>query len=1101
MSLSISEPARKKRRGTKKAAGKAMHAMADGGVPSDVIDIPQEPMIEVADNVSIDAATGAVQIDHDDGSITIDPTGESLRSTGDGGSETFDENLADRIDAIELGRIANDLIDAIQADKQDRSQWEQMRAKCIELLGMKLEDPRGDVSRSAMGVSTSVVRDPILLEAVERFRANAYAELCPSAGPVKVVNFSDNKAETNDLANALQKDLNYYLTTTASEYYPDTRYMLWWTGLASGTFKKVYKCPLRNRPVSEFVDGTDLIVPSSATDLKNATRVTHEVTMPRDIMRAMQIEGVYRDVPLAEPMQSVINPVAAKVANTEGKAPQSQRIEDQEYTVYECYCKLDIKGYEHKVKGKPTGLPLPYRVTIEESSREVLEIRRNWDEADDDETYRPPNIPFVLFPYSTGISRIYGSGLGQMLGNMASALTALLRISIDGGMMSNYPGLLKAKGEGRQVQNEIMVPPGGVSEIDTGGLPIQQVVMGMPFKDVSGSVVSLIEQTRGVAQRLGGTADMPVGEGKQDAPVGTTLALIEQSTKVEGSVHKALHAAQTEEFRLLVKLFRDDPEALWRGNRRPAMGSAQDDAAREARQQMFIRALDNCDIVPMADPNVPSDMHRNLMAMGVKQFTTGNLAYDPIKVDRYVAKQMFKMSDADFNAMLAPPAMGPPQIDPVLQAQMQLENRKIDIQEAKVAIDAQKLQLAAQNAEQDRQLKGNIESMKIASQYAAATGGQTPEVPDDGVDPLKVAELRLKAAQVQQKDKEIEFKAANAHLDRQSKETLEAMKIAQAVAVHPGSDDIVDEQLLQMGSFLKPTSEGRKDGGKAPSMSDGGRVGYALGGSPGWSGQAFNASNTQMAPGQFAPQAQMPGGVSSVPSFSPFGGGATPFGQPPMQWRVPMGGGAMQFGQPPRPVVAQPRPQVLPANGGQMPLGPQPRPQVLPSPQPVMGQPEPLQPPPDAAGIDDGMNYVRAQQPQPQPQPAGGGAVQFGAPAVLRAPNPKPQPQILPANGGPVAPLGGAPGAVRSPSTQPVPDGGLAVPYAQPSPVAKSTSSVPQPGQISDSGQQPYVDPYAGNGWASGGSVPDRDQQSIRRALEIARAMLDRGERAPDYLQ
>lgn len=810
--------AQRKRGRAKKPASPIAH-MADGGMAGDVIDIPQEPVLDVTENVSVNAETGAVSIEHDDGSITVDPTGQSLWQRPDADDDDFNANLAESIDPIELNRIANELLDAVQSDKQDRSQWEQMRAKCIELLGMKLEDPKGDVSRSSLGLATSVVRDPVLLEAVERFRANAYAELCPSAGPVKVVNWSDDKSQTDDLANALQKDLNFYLTTTASEYYPDTRYMLWWTGLASGTFKKVYKCPLRNRPVSEYVDGTDLIVPSSATDLKNATRVTHEVTMPKDIMRAMQLEGVYRDVLLTEPMQTVVNPVAAKVANIEGKAAQPQRIEDQEFTVYECYCKLDIKGHEHAVKGKPTGLPLPYRVTIEETSRQVLEIRRNWDpDVDEDDVYRPPQIPFVLFPYSTGISRIYGSGLGQMMGNMASALTALLRISIDNGMMSNYPGLLKAKSPGRQVQNEIMVPPGGVAEFDTGGLPIQQFVMGMPFKDVSANVVQLIEQTRGVAQRLGGTADMPVGEGKQDAPVGTTLALIEQQTKIEGSVHKALHAAQSEEFRLLVKLFKDDPEALWRGNRRPAFGTAQDDAARAARIEKFKRALDDCDIQPMADPNVPSDMHRNLMVMGIKQFTAGNPAYDPVKVDRWAAKQMFKMSDGDFNALLLPPM--PPGPNP-LMLQAELENRKVGVQEAKVQLDAQKIAVQAQNQQADREQRGHIETMKIAAQVAAANANATPDpVEPQGIDPIKAAELALKRETIAQRERELQFKAANAQLDRQSKETLETLKLANAIAVHPGSDPLVDQQLDQMSSFLTPSkspavnnSSGMADGG------------------------------------------------------------------------------------------------------------------------------------------------------------------------------------------------------------------------------------------------------------------------------------------------
>ena len=778
--------------------------------------IPQDAPTSADTNVSVDPETGVVQIANDDGSVTIDPTGASLFQKPDT-PDTFDENLALKIDPIELSRIGEDLLMAVEADKSDRSQWEQMRAKCVELLGMKLDDPKGDVSRSSMGMSTSVVRDPILLEAVERFRANAYAELCPSAGPVKVVNFSDQKTGSDELAEALEKDLNFYLTTTASEYYPDTRYMLWWTGLASGTFKKVYRCPLRQRPVSEYVDGTDLIVPASATDLKNSPRVTHQVAMPRDIMRAMQLEGVYLDVPLADPMQPMINAVAQKTATVSGKAPQSQRVEDQNYTVYECYCKLDIKGYEHKIKGKPTGLPLPYRVTIEEGTRQVLEIRRNWDaDADKDDVYRPPLIPFVLFPYSTGISRIYGSGLGQMMGNMASALTALLRISIDQGMMANYPGLLMAKGSGRQVQNQIMVPPGGAAEVDTGGLPIQQCVMPMPFKDVSQGVVSLIEQTRAVAQRLGGTADMPVGEGRQDAPVGTTLAMIEQATKVEGSVHKALHAAQGEEFRLLVRLFRDDPEPLWRGNRRPAMGMAADENAKKARLAKFAEALENCDIVPMADPNVPSGMHRNIMATGFKQFTTGNPAYDAVKVDRYVARQMFKISNADFDQFLVPPqAAQPPQIDPAIMAQLQIAKQNADTNQLKVT-------LQAQQAEKALTSKENIESLKIAS--AHAKGQQSPDQGPVEPDPIQIAELQLKHRDQNLKEADMALKYKNAQSDRETKLSVEALKMAQATSVHPMSDPIVDEQLSQMAPLITPAVRSATASSVGGGMAKGGPV-------------------------------------------------------------------------------------------------------------------------------------------------------------------------------------------------------------------------------------------------------------------------------------
>lgn len=853
---SFQSPA-KKRKGKPKAARKAIAApkYAEGGAID--VDLPEEPEPEVDSNVTIDPVSGSVVIDNDDGSITIDPTGLSLWKPQDDGDPSHADNLADKIDPIELGRIAEDALMAIDSDKQERSQWEQMRAKCIELLGMKLEDPKGDVSRSALGMSTSVVRDPILLEAVERFRANAYAELCPASGPVKVMRWGkQTSVQKDELADSLQEDLNFYLTTVASEYYDDTYYMLWWTGLAGGTFKKIYNCPLRQRPVSESVDGTHLIVPSNATDLQNAARVTHEVMLSKADMRAMQLAGIYRDIDLTEPLPAVMSPVDTKKANIEGKSPMPQRIEDQQYTIYECYCKLDIQGFEHKQNGKVTGLPLPYRVTIDTTSRQILEIRRNWDEADDDKIFKKAQIPFVLFPYSTGLSRIYGSGLGQMGGNIASALTALTRISIDNGMMSNYPGLLKAKGPGRQLTNEIMVPPGGCAEFDTGGAArIQDMFMAMPFKDISPNVMGFSDSLRTVGQRLLGSAELPVGEGKQDAPVGTTLAMIEQANKIEGAVHKRLHKAQSEEIRKLVDLLRDDPEALWRDNPRPAMGEANTDAERHARIARFKQALDDYNITPMSDPNVPSDMHRNLMAMGFKQQIAMNpmtaQAYNQVEVDRWVSKQVFKMGDAMFNSLLAPPqAPQQPQIDPVAAAKLQIDKQNADTK-------VQQVQLQSQNAQAALKSKEDIEYLKIASQHAAGQDGQPSpmqkvseslnykDAPPDvqrqiemqaglqpsqiqpvdqtqpQADPLQAAALQLKQQQVHQAGIKMALDVHNAHADRQSKETVKAMDIATRLATHPESQPVVNSELQGLSAFMTPAQQSAEGSG---GMAEGGPV-------------------------------------------------------------------------------------------------------------------------------------------------------------------------------------------------------------------------------------------------------------------------------------
>lgn len=788
---------KRKKTASRKAKGGEVEA---GVMDADNIVLIPEPEEPEDTSITVNPLTGAVTIEHEDGTVTVDPTGESLRQSEDDGDPNHTDNLALKIDGLELGRISNELLEAIASDKQDRTQWEQMRAKCIELLGLKLEDPKGDVTRSTLGMSTSVVRDPTLLQAVEFFRANAYGELCPAGGPVKVVNFgATTTSESNSLSDSLQSDLNYYLTTTASEYYPDMYFMLWWTGVASGTFKKVYKCPLRRRPVSEFVDGTKLIVPSNATDLKNAGRVTHEIEMRRSTMRRMQILGVYRDFSLGDPMPPQLGAVDAKKASIEGKNPTPQRVEDQDYTVYECYCELDIRGFEHQEDGDKSGLPLPYRVTIDETSREILEIRRNWDE---DDTDTKAKIPFVLFPFSTGLSRIYGSGLGQMMGNIASALTALLRISIDGGILGNYPGFIKAKGAGRDVVNEMAVPAGGVIEIDTGGLPIQQSMMPVPYKEASPANMQLMQQTREVAGRLGGISGIPVSEGKQDAPVGTTLAMIEQATKPLSATHKMLHAAQSEEFRLLVDLFRDDPEALWRGNDRPKMGTDP-----KVRLERFKQALDNCDIQPMADPNVPSEMHRKLLALALKQLTMGNPAYNQVEVDRYIAKNVLKMADADFNKFLAGPQMAQP--DPAVMAALQLEAQKVEIQKARVQIDLFKAQTGAANAQAQLASKEQIEAMKIAAQTQPQGDGGAAAA---ATERMKLSDLGIKNKQLDLQAAKMVTDASEKQKDRDSKEAIEAFKLVQAQIIHPDAAALADREMGEVEPFLAAV-RGSADGG------------------------------------------------------------------------------------------------------------------------------------------------------------------------------------------------------------------------------------------------------------------------------------------------
>jgi hypothetical protein len=658
---------------------------------------------------SVDPETGALTVGNEDGSVTIDFSNPYNSEADDIDTSDHDANLALKLSDWVLHTVAEELLEGIESDDRSRSDFINMRAKGIDLLGVKLEDPKSGVgSSSAPLEGMSVVRDPLMLEAVLRFQANAQGEMLPASGPVKVVDYGTEDIQSDKLSEKLEKDLNFYLTTTASEYYPDTRRMFFWTGFGGMAFKKVYKCPLRRRPVSESVDATDLIVSDMITDLRNAGRITHQITMRQSTMKRMQILGVYRDVELERDPQPKQNAVQDKIDRVQGIQSRKQdRPQDSPYQIYECYCELDIPGFEHKDdKGKETGLPLPYRVTIETTSREILEIRRNWKEDDSDYLAK---IPFVAFPYATGLG-FYGIGLLHILGNLTNALTALTREAIDAGMFANFPGFLISKSAQRQQTNEFRIPPGGGLPVETGDKPISQMVMPLPYHEAGPSHMTLIQMLSDKGQRVGGTADTPVGEGKQDAPVGTTLALIEQATKIEGAVHKSLHAAQAEEFRLLCDLFRDDPESLWRGNKRPALADVQ----------MFQAALDRCDIVPKADPNVPSHMHRVMKAQAVVQMAA--LAPGEFNAAN-VAKWALGMMDIDdTDELLAAPQQpqGPPPVDPMAQAKMAIDHMNATTKQAQVALDAQ-------NKAKDRESKQNIEVMKLAA-TAGVHGPQSNDI-------------------------------------------------------------------------------------------------------------------------------------------------------------------------------------------------------------------------------------------------------------------------------------------------------------------------------------------------------------------------------------
>jgi len=753
------------------------------GLPAPNVSAPAsdtEVIIEQgADLPEIDDAGNVMRIEHDDGSISISLDGKPIEPGAKKERGGWFANLVDDIDQAQLGIIANDLLRGIEDDIESRRDWIEARAQGIKLLGLKIEVPNvGGTADGAPVEGMSRVRHPLLLEAVLRFQANARSELLPTDGPVKLRNDNNNADLAQDQrANALQRDLNHYLTSTASEYYPDTDRMLLMLGFGGTSFKKVYFCPLRNRPVSETVDADDLIVSNAATDLTNAKRVTHRSFMRSSTVRRLQILGVYKDTELPIPQQPDLDPAQREERAQQGVTETAYRPEDRDREIYECYCELDIPDYEHKYKGKVSGLEIPYRVTIDVSSKEVLSIVRNYNETDDLPEAR---TTFVKYTFVPGFG-FYDIGLLHILGNTTNAVTAAWREMLDAGMFANFPGFLFSDAGGRQNTNIFRVPPGGGALVKTGGLPISQAIMPLPYKEPGMGLMNLVTNIAETGMRLGGTSEQAVGEGRADAPVGTTLALIDQATKVLNSVHKRMHASQADEFKLLVECFRENPESFWQRNKKPAY---------QWDQKAFLEALTDAELVPQADPNTASQSQRMMKIVGLKQLQQQNPSmYDPIAIDTAAMQAMGWSNPQQF--MVPPSALQqkpPPEVQ-YAQAMVGIKKQEADAKTAMVQVKSQ--EVAAKLAQ--------------AQQEAGGLGDGQPTFADQ----LKAEEIQLKQSELQIKHQDGMMDALNRKRDRESRERLAAVKLAMEMGDNPQAIPVVQ-------NFLQPDMIQRLESNEQP---------------------------------------------------------------------------------------------------------------------------------------------------------------------------------------------------------------------------------------------------------------------------------------------
>jgi hypothetical protein len=498
---------------------------APQGIESMIEDLGEPDIeIEIEDPESVTLKMGEMEIE-------FEPGEES--------PEDFNANLAEYISAEELSLIASDLIGDYDEDVASRKDWIQTYVDGLELLGMKLEE-RAEPWEGASGVY-----HPLLSEALVKFQAETMMSTFPAAGPVKTQIIGKETTEKKESAKRVQLDMNYQLTDVMQEYRPEHERMLWGLGLSGNAFKKVYFDPNLERQVSVFVPSEDIVVPYGASDLESAERVTHVMRKTENELRKLQVAGFYMDVDLGEP-NNTLDEVEKKIAEKMGFKASS----DSRYKLLEMHVNLDLAGFEHKDKDEAeTGIALPYVVTLEKGSAQILAIRRNWNP--DDETYAKRQH-FVHYGYVPGFG-FYCFGLIHLIGAFAKSGTSLIRQLVDAGTLANLPGGFKARGL-RVKGDDTPIAPGEFRDVDVPSGSIKDNLMPLPYKEPSQTLYQLFNTIVEEGRRFANTADLQISDMSAQAPVGTTLAILERTLKTMSAVQARIHYSMKQELRLLKEI-------------------------------------------------------------------------------------------------------------------------------------------------------------------------------------------------------------------------------------------------------------------------------------------------------------------------------------------------------------------------------------------------------------------------------------------------------------------------------------------------------------------------------------------------------------------
>ena len=515
----------------------------------------------------------------------------------------FGDNLADYVDESELSSLAGDILQSINQDKQSRSDWEKTYTDGLKYLGMKFDEGRSQPFEGSSGVI-----HPILAEAVTQFQAQAYKEMLPAKGPVKTQVIGARTVETETQADRVQEFMNFYIMNVMKDYDPELDMLLFYLPLAGSAFKKIYYDNVLNRAVSKFIAPEDLIVPYEASDLSSAERVTHAINMSHNEIKKQQLSGFYADVDVSKhSYDSDESEVQTEIDKLQGV--KSSYAEDRDHTVYEVHTILDLEGFEDiSEDGEPTGLKLPYIVTIDEQSEQILAIRRNYNEGD---PFKNKINFFVQYKFLPGLG-FYGLGLSHMIGGISKASTSILRQLIDAGTLANLPAGFKARGMRIRDEDEPL-QPGEFRDIDTTGGSLKENLIPLPIKEPSNVLMQLLGILVDSGKRFAAIADTNIGDASGNMPVGTTVALLERGTKVMSAIHKRLHYAQRLEFGLLAKVFAEYLP--------PDYGYETGTGPGAIKQTDFD---DRIDVVPVSDPNIFSQSQRITLAQELLTMVQSN---------------------------------------------------------------------------------------------------------------------------------------------------------------------------------------------------------------------------------------------------------------------------------------------------------------------------------------------------------------------------------------------------------------------------------------------------------------------------------------------